>query len=209
MTLQLQYTATVSGLGQTITQPITRTGDGGISRSIAVPAGVTGTLTTRTDDNTGTITLTDSGSVSTGANVDIYWDGGVQYNVTVGTVSGTSCPIDSGIGDNLPSTSTAVVISVRQQVNADIDGDNLSLLAMKQLYTQSNETSASHVDFQESDNTEVVEVDLVANVPQVYDITGGATNIFTGDPIAKFFVSNGSSTNAATFQLLAVGDTTP
>ena len=209
MPLQLQYTATVSGLGLTITQPVTRTGDGGLAREISVPVGVTGTLTTRTDANTGTITLDESASVTTGANVDIYWDGGVQYNVTVGTVSGTSCPFDSGIGDDLPSTSTAVVISVRQQVNADIDGDELSLFAIKQLYAQSNETANSHVDFQESDDTEVAEIDLQANIPQVFDITGGADNPLTGELISKFFVSNGSPTNVATFQLLCIGDTTP
>jgi len=207
--MQLQYTATVSGLGLTITQPITRTADGGTPREIAVPVGYAGTLTTRTDANTGTATLGAGHGISTGDNVDLYWAGGVQYDVTVGTVSGTSVPFDLGIGDDLPSASTALVVSKRVQVNAEIDGDNLELLALKQHYAQSNETASSHMDFQDVSNSEVVEFDLAANVPQVFDIAGGATNVFTGNPITQFFISNGSVTNAATLQLLALADSTP
>ena len=73
-----------------------------------------GELTLRTDDNTGTITMNDAGhGITTGAKVDVYWAGGVQYNVTVGTVSGASVPIDLGSGDDLPSEDTAVVVSVQ------------------------------------------------------------------------------------------------
>lgn len=204
-----QYTASVSGLGLTITQPISRTADGGTPREVTIPIGYAGTLTTRTDDNTGTITLSGGHAITTGANVDIYWSGGVQYDVTVGTVATNSMPFDSGIGNNLPIATTAVVVAVRQQINVDLDGDNAQLVAIKQHYAQSSETAMSHVDFQDSASDEIAEIDLTANVPQVWDIAGGSSNPFTGDPITKCFVSNGSITNAATFQLIALVDSTP
>lgn len=92
--------------------------DSGLGTEVSVPAGKAGTLTTRTDNDTGTVTMS-SGShgVLTGDKVDIYWtDAGVKKQrrgMTVGTVSGTSVPIDGGTGDdNLPTTSTALVVSV-------------------------------------------------------------------------------------------------
>lgn len=170
--MQLQYTATVSGLGLTITQPITRVADGGTPREVTVPIGYAGTLTTRTDANTGTITLAGGHAIASSDNVDIYWSGGVQYDVTVGTVTVNSMPFDLGIGDDLPLAATAVVVAKRVQVNADLDGDNLKLLAIKQHFTQSNEAAASHVDFQDTAGDEIAELDLAANVPQVYDIEG-------------------------------------
>ena len=209
LALTLQHSVNTSGLGLTITQTLNYTADGGTSREVTVPVGKAGTLTTRTDNNTGTATLVSGHGITTGAKVDIYWDGGVQYNVTVGTVAGLSVPFDLGIGDNLPIATTAIVMALRVQVNADIDGDALSLLAVKQHYDQANETAISHIDFQDSANDEIEELDLAANVPRTINVAAGDTNIFSGDPITKFFVSNGSVTNAARLQLLALYDSTP
>jgi hypothetical protein len=169
-------------------------------------------LTTRTDDNTGTITMGDAGhGIQTGDKVDVYWDGGVQYDVTVGTVIGTTVPIDLGSGDVLPTDTppTAVIVSLRTQINLDIDGDNLVLLAIKQKYNSNTLTADSHVDFQDSGSAEIAEVDLEANGPQVWDIAGGSANPFTGNSITKAFASNGSTTDVATLQLLWLQDSTP
>lgn len=80
---------------------------------VNVPVAWPGTLTTRTDNDTGTITMTDAGHlITTGAKVDLYFSSGlVRRNVTVGTVSGTSVPIDLGAGDNLPIATTAIIVS--------------------------------------------------------------------------------------------------
>jgi len=55
----------------------------------------------------------------------------------------------------------------------------------------------------------VLEEHLEANGPQVWDVTGGSANPFAGDPITKAFVSNGSTSNVATLQLLWLQDATP
>jgi hypothetical protein len=180
----LNYSVAVSGLGGNIAQSIPRSANAG--------------------------GMSDAGhGIQTGANVDVYWNGGVQYDVTVGTVVGTSVPIDLGSGDDLPPQDTAVVVSVRSQVNLDIDGDNLVLLAIKQKFNSNTITADSHIDFQDSGSAEIAEVDLEANGPQVWDIAGGSANPFTGNPITKAFASNGSATDAATLQLLWLQDSTP
>lgn len=206
----LNYSVSVSGLGGNIAQSLPRSANAGGIREVDLPAGKAGSLTDRTDNNTGTITMNDTGhGISTGASVDVYWDGGVQYKVTVGTVVGTSVPIDLGLGDNLPPEDATVVVSVRSQINVDIDGDNLVLLAIKQKYNSNTITADSHIDFQDSASGQVAEVDLEANGPRVWDIAGGSANQFTGNPITKAFASNGSATEPATLQLLWLQDSTP
>jgi hypothetical protein len=203
------YSVAVSGAGGTISQSIPRTADAAGAREVSLPIGYAGTLSTRTDNNTGTVTLASGHAITTGANVDIYWSGGVQYDVTVGTVSVNSMPFDLGIGDNLPIATTAVVVSVRTQINLDIDGDALSLLAIMQRYASNLITSDSHINFEDASSDLIAELDLDANGPLVYDIAGGATNPFTGDPITKAFASNGSTTDVATLQILWLQDSTP
>lgn len=101
----------------------------------SIPIAWAGTLTTRTDDDTGTITMTSASHlITTGAKVDIYWTGGQRRNVTVGTVAGTSVPfgagVDIGAGTVLPVATTAVIVAVKQTFNVSITGDDvLSLLA--------------------------------------------------------------------------------
>ncbi len=98
-----------------------------VSFEKSVPLAKQGTLTLRTDNNTGTITMA-SGShgITTGARVAIFWldatTGAVtcQRRVTVGTVSGTSLPIDLGTGSNLPPLSTVVQVAVTQEVDITV-----------------------------------------------------------------------------------------
>lgn len=97
-----------------------------------VAPGVTGSLTTRTDANTGTVTMDDSGhGITTGDVVDLYWAGGSQRAVTVGTVSGTTVPIDLGTGDDLPDADTAVTLKVPEEFDFVVTGDNVELLCVK------------------------------------------------------------------------------
>lgn len=194
--------------GVSIRKTITRTADHPNSYEVSLAAGKAGQLTTRTDANTGTLTMGGGHGITTGAIIDIYWSGGVQYNVTVGTVSGNSVPFDAGVGDNLPTNLTNVVACVQTVINTPIDGDRLAILG---ICLESSEASGAkgHVDFQDASDDSIAELDLVGNEPRVFDITGGATNIFTGDPITHIQASNGSSTAAATLKIVALEDATP
>jgi hypothetical protein len=208
----LNYSVSISGLGGAISRNTPRTADGGGAREITVPKGFAGTLSTRTDNETGTLTLGNGHGITTGQIIDLYWNGGARYEITVGTVSGNSVPIgadDSGSGSNLPIATTAIVASPRVAFNADIDGDELSLLAIQQVYANTAETAKSRVSLLDSADDEIAALTLDANTPRVFDVEGGDSNPFTGDPITNGVVSNGSSAADATLRILWVSDATP
>lgn len=200
----------VNGGGLSINRTVKRTCDGQNSRGpITIAAGKSGTLSTRTDDNTGELTLAPGHGIMTGQVVDLYWAGGMRYGVEVGTVDGNAVPIDNGDGDNLPTQATAIVCAPRVQVNADIDGDNLALLALELGYTSPQSTAKGHAEFQDAEDDSIAQVPLEANSPLPYDVAGTGSNPFTGDPITKAFVSNGSATEVATFKMIWGVDSTP
>jgi hypothetical protein len=207
----LNFAQSLSGGSIQISRSSVRTADGLNGRDPILPVGQAGALTTRVDNDEGTITAASAGhGIETADVVDVYWDGGVQYGCVVGTVAGTAIPITGGDGDNLPVEATAVVVTKQVQVNATIDGDNLVILGIVAQYTAANSPAVAHVDMQDATDAQIVAVKLQANEPQFYDIAGGtASNIFTGDPIKKVMASNGSATEPALLKILWLVDSTP
>lgn len=165
-------------------------------------AQTTGTLGTRTDDDTGIITLGGSHGIITSDVVDVYWSGGMRYGMTA-TVSVNDVTVDGGAGDVLPAQDTASMAVVkRTELNPlDIDGDAAQVIAV--VYRNPLDTTANaHADFQDSGNATIREVDLVhetayGGMSEVADIAGGDTNNYTGNPITKGFFSH-DSTQAGT-----------
>lgn len=209
----ITYGLSVSGSGLSIQpQPITRTGSGSIGLEETLSAAEGGSLTTRTNDTSGTITMSDAGhTITTGATIDIFWSGGVQYDVTVGTVAGTSVPISGGSGDNLPTQDTAVTVVVVSSATVSVDGDNTKIIAIELSTTTKSLRTAGHIQLVDSGGAEVAEIDLVANVPQVWDIDGGSNNPFTGNPITavKLAQANTTTTETYTLKIVGVQDATP
>ena len=205
------YSVAVSIGGITINKQISRTADHPNPYGpIALPVGKAGTLSTRTDDNTGEATLSTGHGITDGMIVDVYWAAGCRYGMTVGTVATNVVPIDGGAGDNLPTESTAVVLTEQVIINTAIDGDASSLLAVSFESTDTASTAKASIDFQDSSDTSIEQLDLVVNQPQVFDLGAGGTNPFTGNPITHSHASNGSSTDTAcTITILSLDDSTP
>ena len=193
-----------------IQKTIARQGSGEAVALGELLPGAAGTLTTRTDDDTGEITADDAEhGIETADVVDIYWTGGRRYGVTVGTVAGTAIPIDLGAGDNLPVTTTPLVIVRQQQVNISIDGDNAAIVALSLEPIDPNSTSPGHVDLQDAEDDSIETVDLTANTPTVYDLAAMGTNPFTGDVITKALCSIGSATEGATLKIAVLQNASP
>jgi hypothetical protein len=166
-------------------------------------------LTTRTDDNTGVITVT-SHSITTSDTVDVYWSTGRRYGVDVTAQDSTTISIDLGAGDNLPSSSTAVKIVKQVPFNLALDGDNAKIVGFSyELAADTSDGFGCRVTLFDSADDTITGLDLDAFVPNVCDIEGGATNLYTGDPITDGVASNGSSTYAATLKIQAIVDATP
>jgi hypothetical protein len=206
----ITHAQSISGGGVTI-QPlaITRTNSGAIGLEETANSAKTGTLSTRTDNTTGTLTMDTGHGLTTGQTIDLYWSGGVRYGVTVGTVSTNSVPISAGAGDNLPSATTAITAVVQQSVNLAIDGDETDILAIIFETTDTSIRTAAHIQFRDAASDEIAEIDFVTNVPQVWDIAGGSANPFTGDPITNLKVSQANSTTPATLKIIGVQDASP
>jgi len=203
------HAQSISGGGVTIQPlPIARTNSGAIGLEDTVSAAKVGQLTTRSDDDTGTLTMSTGHGFTDGQVIDIFWTGGVQYGATIGTVSTNSVPFDTGIGDDLPVNNTAITAMVQKSVNLAIDGDNADLIAVILETTDKSLRTAGHVQFRDVSNAEIAEVDLVTNVPQVWDIEGGSANPFTGNPITNMKVSQGGVVEA-TLKIVGVQDASP
>lgn len=200
------HAQSISGGGVTIqTMPVTRTNSGSIALEDTLSAAKSGTLTTRTDNNTGTLTMAGGHGITDGQIIDIYWSGGVQRTVTVGTVSTNSVPIDGGIGDNLPIATTAITAVVQKAINLAIDGDNADIIAIVLETVDKTLRTAANVQFLDAAADVIAEIDLVTNVPQVWDIEGGSANPFTGDPITNLRASQASTSTSETWTLKIVG----
>lgn len=203
------YGVTVSAGGVTLQASVTRTEDGVIGVEASIPAGKTVTGWTKTDADTAECTLPGGHGYSNGT-FDVFWSGGRRYGVP-GTISTNTLSLDGGAGTDFPATSTTGVVVCRQvQVNVSIDGDALGLLAMKlEIPSDSAATSDGHLTLDDAAGDDIANIDLNANEVQVWDIEGGASNPFTGDPITVGYASNGNASYAATLKIAGVVDSTP
>lgn len=202
----ITHAQTISGGTVVIqTQPVVRTSSGPIALEDTLSTAKSGTLSTRTDDNTGTLTMAGGHGFTDGQIIDVYWSGGVQRNVVIGTVATNSVPIDSGVGDNLPIATTAITAVVQKSINLAIDGDNTKILAVVLETIDKTLRTAANVQFRDAAADIIAEIDLVTNVPQVWDIEGGSANPFTGDPITNLKASQASTSTSETWTLKIVG----
>jgi hypothetical protein len=161
----------------------------------ALAAGKAGTLSTRTDDNTGTATLASGHGILTGDVVDVYWSTGIRRGMTVGTVSGTSVPIDLGAGDNLPAQATAIVVCKVTTLDVDLTGNSIIMAV-------ATATRRASVSIQQNDGTVIKALDLgrSGNDGEVWDWASDTdvTNPFAGVSVGKVVISNGSSAGTNT-----------
>jgi hypothetical protein len=156
----------------------------------ALAAAKSGQLTTRTDDDTGELTMAPGHGITTGQRLDVFWTGGHRRGMTVGTVAGDVVPIDGGSGDVLPANLTAITAQVPAEEAFNVVGNNLQFLAARA-------SRRGAVSFCDSGNAEHLgfELNPTTGVDGGYQwYTGsGVTNPISGDTIAKVFFSNGST----------------
>lgn len=198
--------------GESISASYVRTGDHSSAYVIALPAGKAVTSWVKTDDNTAGCNLP-SGHGYANGNFDVYWEIAsvkyVRYGVP-GTISTNALTLDGGTGDNFPASATTGMVVTRQvTINTALDGDNLVTIGLNLYITQSGVTTTGHVDFQDSGPATISAQTLTANVPKIWDITGGATNSYTGNPIVVCYATNGSSDYDANLYILPLADSTP
>ena len=185
--------------GISMSSTISRNADGQIGHQLELSAAKSGTLSTRTSDTAGTLTMEAGHAIQTADIIDVYWDGGRRYDVVVGTVAGNDVPISGGSGDNLPAQDDPVTAQVQQEIDTDFDGDLLAMIGA--LCNQ-----RSHVGFY-NDTTLELSVDLAAGELWHWVDGGTAANPLASKTITHAVVTQ-ASTAAATFRLGILYDST-
>lgn len=191
----------ISCLGFTFPSKRTVTTDGCVPKLPTVTAAKTGTLSTRTDDNTGTLTMSSGHGFTDGQRLDIYWTGGSRRGVVIGTVATNSVPIDLGSGDNLPTATTAITAKVPTEEVFVVTGDNaLGVL----LYSD----QPGQIVFCTSNNTEVKAYSIGGAVGAqqsfFWDSERSATNPLAGGAVTKAFFSHSSSSASADMRAIVL-----
>lgn len=158
---------------------------GGTSSPVTLitPSAVTSWVKTDADTAAGDVS---AGSViPAGVSVvDVWWDDGLRYGVDC-TRTSNSLALDGGTGDAFPeSADVTVVVAEQQQINVALDGDLAAVVSILS-------TVPAHIDFQDADDDSIRAVELVANEPDMWD-SDQASNPYTGDPIVKAMVTNGT-----------------
>lgn len=185
----------------TYQQQVNNVSDVKVEASPIVPAAKVGSLTTRTNDTSGTLTMNAGHGFTTGATIDLFWTGGSRRGITVGTVSTNSVPISSGTGDVLPAAATGITAMVPLEEPMTFVGDNIEALGSKC-------PVSGWVSFLGSDNTVHLAHQILPNTGGgrlwAAGQTGGGSNPVAGDTVTKVLFSHDDATQAQTMYAVAV-----
>lgn len=189
---------TVAVAGLSIRGAATVTDETQIGTDGTLSAAKAGTLSTRTDNDTGVVTLTAGHGLSSGT-YDVHWTAsGLMYSRRgmTGTLSTNDMSLDGGTGTNLPAQSTSVTICLQSTFDCDFAGDNLKLLAL-------SATQPAVFDLQENGGTSHLAVHVAAGDVYLWKNDGNWTNPVAGDTIGRIVCSS-AGTTAATVNIGAV-----
>lgn len=203
----ISLTATIGGTGYTVNQ------DGSeytseVDIDFELGTAWAGVLTTRTDDNTGTLTMDDAGhDIATGNRLDLYWTiDGVNYcqrGITVGTVSGTSVPFDSGVGDNLPTAATEITAMVPTLWTGSVVEANIEAFAAQIIGTEKGaQVAIGASSFTEQAAFLLNGVTWTGDTAAWSDgVPGWTSPISAATTFTQIYVSHGDAENEATFRM--------
>lgn len=173
-----------------------------IGKEETIPVAQPGVLTVRTDANTGSLTMTNSGhGILTADKIDLYWtntDGtfGSRRNMTVGTVASLVVPIDLGSGDDLPAAATAIIAAVVQSFDISIIGNDITALVASADFTRATIVLLS------GGTTEELAIVLISGGAYGW-VTGDGTNPIAGDTINKVNMTIADVTTARLVRVAA------
>ncbi|MFO0880732.1 MAG: hypothetical protein U0840_25650 [Gemmataceae bacterium] len=162
----------------------------------SIPAAKSGTLTTRTDNDTGVVTLGSGHGISTGHKVSVFWSGGKRFGMTA-TVSGNAVTLDGGTGDNLPVLNTAVTAAVPVEVPYVVDTEQLRAMA-------AHCTQPGYIEVLDGAGTpaRIALLSVGPNAARVWWLNNGETNPL-GDQVTATakFVHGGTTTTTMTLAM--------
>jgi hypothetical protein len=175
---------------------LTRTDETMSSSEVTLNVAVAGTLTTRTSDSVGIVTVA-SHSITTADTVAIFWTGGYRYGVAVSATAATTISVGSGgSGDVLPASSTALTICKETTIGFAHDGDDIIAMLVH---------SPERMSMNVRDTGPATEqaADITANEGWFWISNATGTSPFAGDSLQDIIMANAATTaKTATVLLL-------
>ncbi len=124
MAYSATYDRVISVDGVMVQERATQSCDSVKGCSVALSAAIAGTLSTRTDNDTGVVTVAAGHGITAADTVIVTWvDTGVRYyryNVDVTATGSTTISIDAGAGTNLPLATAAVTIVIQRTEDCNL-----------------------------------------------------------------------------------------
>lgn len=183
----IAYTMSLGGV--VFNQATAPSADSMIVQKVTVPAAKAGDLTTRTDADTGVVTVDDSGhSFIDTDRVDLYWDGGCRRGMAVsGVPSGAAVTIDGGNGDDLPVQDTAVTMIEPLLLDISVLGTNVNAIMLAT-------AKLGQFVFVNVSDAEQYWRKIGAAFAWSWEENNGQVNPITGDQIEGVYLSHGEIT---------------
>ena len=189
-----------------VTSQVTNTDEGSsVFGPVTIPKGKQSTAWTKSTASTGSATLSTGHGIISDQIVDVYWEGGHRYNCTVGTVSGNTVPIvdsESEVspgGDNLPATSTPIVIAPRVVIGGVVPSQVYSYVAAQFKFT--NTVTTESILYIGAEETPKANVFIGSGIITTDD---DPTILGVGDISSTSHVSNGNPTLDCQFTLVTL-----
>lgn len=153
----------------------------------SLPAGKTGTLSTRTDDDTGVLTVASGHGITDADTVSVFWDGGYRYGLVVTATTATTISINIGAGTVLPIATTAITVGKEEEHALAVTGDSLTVFAV-----DCDLRASAH--FRDSIDASLLAYDLLTDEGRLWMKDLGFTNPLAGDVVANVILANGGTT---------------
>lgn len=189
-------------------------GDTNNPLEVTIPAAKAGTLTTRTDNDTGIVTVASGHGITDTDTVDVYDADGqlLRKDMDVTAVTSTTISINAGSGSNLPAQDAAVKVAkqkVIEPVFFDASGIQIFGIELK-VPGAATEGRVNFFDEGESSGGEssVGDFTLTANSGLIYHVAAGAANPLSDDAVS-IVASNSNSTLDGVLTIISMEDRTP
>ena len=175
---------------------LSRTDETMSSSEVTLNAAIAGTLTTRTSDSVGVVTVA-SHSITTSDTVAIFWGGGYRYGVAVSATGATTISIGSGgAGSVLPASSTALTICKESTLGFSHAGSDIIAMLVHSPERMSMNVRDTSPATQQA-------ADITANEGWFWISNATGTSPFAGDTLGTIVMANAATTaKTATVLLL-------
>jgi len=188
---KINFGANIGSVSRTTT--ISRSGTVFVD-DVTPAAGKSGTITTRTDADTGVLTLTSHGITDSDV-VDVGWvdasgDNKRRFRMTVSSYDTDTLTVDGGTGDDFPAQDYAVVCGKRTALDFACTGSTMAMISIGADAPTGETDSRCVVDFVTSGGTTIKGCDVPSQETFCWVDNGPIANPLAGQTVGAIEVSS-------------------